>query len=311
MVNVYMRLNNLVIWAYFSLNSVNFTCLFIWERQNKWRWAVKEESDRAVRRINGKITALKQEAEKQPWFGAHRDGASELFRAIRESCAQIVERWSADFKGAAPKPTWQLYPSSAFGRIGVRSSLCQGGDMGRLEDSYKTGAPYQRLYGRPCRLLFLLRGVFILLQMPALALHRWFCSDGPCLLYLRAALPNTVLIFFFIPSGLFLILSVFVLCLWKWCLLARSCLSVLFISFSFFFKRKSNHQNGNYSSVFGVTGVFSCKINEYPYRKINLNEEQNHMTTIWYINHDTLWLQISTFKVLYWNYCVYTLLPRY
>lgn len=53
---------------------------------------MKEESGRAVRRINGKITALKQEAEKQPWFGAHRDGASELFRAIRESCAQIVER---------------------------------------------------------------------------------------------------------------------------------------------------------------------------------------------------------------------------
>lgn len=121
---------------------------------------MKEESDRAVRRINGKITALKLEAEKQPWFGVHRDGASKLFRAIRESCAQIAERRGADLKGAAPKPTWQLYPSGAFGRTGVRSShhpLCQGGDMGRLEGSY----------GRPCRLLLLLRSVL-------------FCSRCQC-----------------------------------------------------------------------------------------------------------------------------------
>lgn len=103
-----------------------------------------------------------QEAERQQWFGAHRDGASELFRAIRESYAQIVERRVADFAGTAPKPTWQLHPSGAFGTTGVRSShhpLCQGGDMGSLADSYKTGTPKQRLYGRPCRLLFLLAGV--------------------------------------------------------------------------------------------------------------------------------------------------------
>lgn len=93
-----MRLNNHAVWAFFSLNLVSFTCWLmpVFERENTWLWVVKEESDRVVRRINGKITALKQEAEKQPWSGAHCDGASELFRAIQESCAQIAERWSTE-----------------------------------------------------------------------------------------------------------------------------------------------------------------------------------------------------------------------
>lgn len=99
-------------------------------------------------------------ARKQPWSGAHRDGAMELFRVMRESSAQIVKRRAADFSGQGAKNNMATSPPSrAFGRTVIRSShqpLCQGGDMGRLADSHKTGG----LYGRPCRLLFLLAAFY-------------------------------------------------------------------------------------------------------------------------------------------------------
>lgn len=187
-----------------------YLCVCTYERENSLRWAV-EESRRVVSRINEKISALKQEPESSRGLVLT---AMERW-SFSVSCGNPVPRlWSVEpltSVGKAPKTTWQLHPEPCVWQnrdTFIPSTPVSGwwhGPSGRLPQDWRT-------LWKTLPVIISISSVLFSSQMPALALHRWFCSDGPCLLYLRASLPSTVLIFFFtVPSGLFLIPSVFVL----------------------------------------------------------------------------------------------------
>lgn len=121
-------------------------CLYIWERES-----VSSEGEELT-----KITALKQDPEKQPWS----DGAIELFRVMQESCAK-------NNMATSPEPcVWQnrdpFIPSSPV-------SGWWHGPSGRLSQDWSSHN--QRLYGRPCRLLFLLAAFLLLPEASARSPH--------------------------------------------------------------------------------------------------------------------------------------------
>lgn len=182
---------------YKSLNGGELLPACLYERENRCRWAVKEERKREN---------ISPEARARKAALVWRFSAS-----CGESSAQIVERQTPlTSVGTAPKTTWQLHPRPCVWQhqdTFVPSTPVSGwwhGPPGSLSQDWKT-------FWKTLPVIISISSVLFSSQMPALALHRWFCSDGPCLLYLRASLPNTVLIFFFtVPSGLFLIPSVFV-----------------------------------------------------------------------------------------------------
>lgn len=93
-------------------------------------------------------------ARKRPWSGAHRDGAFPCHAGILcpdcEASSRLLQRARRQTQHRNFTPSLRLAEPGYF--HSSHQPLCQGGDMGRLADSHKTGG----LYGRPCRLLFLL-----------------------------------------------------------------------------------------------------------------------------------------------------------